>query len=457
MEESMYLSGLCKSVTLIHRREEFRASKAMQDRVLKNAKIKIHYNSVVDEVLDVSKGEVTGARIKNIKTDETSIVATAGFFVAIGHTPNTDLFAGQLDLHDNGYIRTRPGSTYTSTSPASSRAATSGLRDSQAVTAAGTGCMAALDAERWMAIRPSLGSPTSGLGLRAPVVRSPRTVNASRRSPHEQPMTEREDQLARVPFFDGLTPEALKLIALATTEESHATGTKLFQYGDPGDKLFIILEGRVRISREVAGVGEEALAVLGPGEVFGEMSLLDEAPRSADARTSTSVAGCWSSPRRGSTTFSTCTRTWPTRSCGTASASCRPAFAETGGELTFLTTSGEVLMRPGPSLNVLLAFAMMSAAACGGAGASISPGQTGTPSTSASVAGGPAPSGAGTATATAAPTSATTAVPTRTTAAPTAVEMRPRWPPLWSPISRHGNRRQRPASPSRAQARRSAA
>ncbi len=100
----------------------------------------------------------------------------------------------------------------------------------------------------------------------------------------EPPLSEREEQLARVSFFHGLTREALALIAEATTEESHATGTKLVQFGDPGDKLFIILEGKVRISREVAGMGEEALAVLGPGEVFGEMSLLDESPRSADAR-----------------------------------------------------------------------------------------------------------------------------------------------------------------------------
>jgi CRP/FNR family cyclic AMP-dependent transcriptional regulator len=100
----------------------------------------------------------------------------------------------------------------------------------------------------------------------------------------DAPNSEREAQLARVPFFEGLTTEALALIANATTEESHATGTKIFQYGDVGDKLFVLLEGRVRISREVAGMGEEALAVLGPGEVFGEMSLIDEAPRSADAR-----------------------------------------------------------------------------------------------------------------------------------------------------------------------------
>jgi CRP-like cAMP-binding protein len=103
-------------------------------------------------------------------------------------------------------------------------------------------------------------------------------------APTDEQLSEREAQLARVPFFDGLTREALALIAKATTEESHATGTKIFQYGDSGDKLFIILEGKVRISRELAGMGEEALAVLGAGEVFGEMSLIDEAPRSADAR-----------------------------------------------------------------------------------------------------------------------------------------------------------------------------
>lgn len=92
------------------------------------------------------------------------------------------------------------------------------------------------------------------------------------------------EQLTKVPFFDGLTHEALRMIAGVASEETHATGTRIFQYGDPGDKLFIILDGRVRISREVAGMGEEALAVLGPGEVFGEMALLDESPRSADAR-----------------------------------------------------------------------------------------------------------------------------------------------------------------------------
>jgi CRP-like cAMP-binding protein len=97
-------------------------------------------------------------------------------------------------------------------------------------------------------------------------------------------LSDRIEQLARVPLFSGLTPAALVLLARVVTEESHALGTKIFQHGDPGDRLYIILSGKVRISREVAGIGEEAIAVLGPGSVFGEMALLDEAPRSADAR-----------------------------------------------------------------------------------------------------------------------------------------------------------------------------
>jgi CRP-like cAMP-binding protein len=96
-------------------------------------------------------------------------------------------------------------------------------------------------------------------------------------------LSEREAQLAKVPFFDGLTPEALSMIASVMAEENHAPGTKIFGYGEPGDKLYIVVEGKVRIFREVGGMGEEALAVLGTGEVFGEMSLLDESPRSAGA------------------------------------------------------------------------------------------------------------------------------------------------------------------------------
>ncbi len=97
-------------------------------------------------------------------------------------------------------------------------------------------------------------------------------------------MDDRVEQLRKVELFSGLKPEALDLIAKVSSEETHALGTKLFQHGDAGDKLYLILEGKIRISRDVPGMGEEALAVLGPGEVFGEMALLDESPRSADAR-----------------------------------------------------------------------------------------------------------------------------------------------------------------------------
>jgi CRP/FNR family cyclic AMP-dependent transcriptional regulator len=94
----------------------------------------------------------------------------------------------------------------------------------------------------------------------------------------------RVEQLKKVELFSGLKPEAIELIAQVASEETHPTGKKLFEHGDTGDKLYLILEGKIRISREVPGMGEEALAVLGPGKVFGEMALLDESPRSADAR-----------------------------------------------------------------------------------------------------------------------------------------------------------------------------
>jgi thioredoxin reductase (NADPH) len=152
MEEASYLSGMCRTVTLVHRRDSFRASKAMQERVFKNEKIKILYNSVVEEVLDVGKGEVTGARVHNVKTGETNVVSATGFFVAIGHTPNTDLFTGQLELHDNGYIKTRPGSSYTSVPGVFACGDVQDFTYRQAVTAAGSGCMAALDAERWLVL-----------------------------------------------------------------------------------------------------------------------------------------------------------------------------------------------------------------------------------------------------------------------------------------------------------------
>jgi thioredoxin reductase (NADPH) len=150
MEEATYLSGLCKSVTLVHRRGEFRASKTMQARVLSNPKIKPLYYSAVEEILDASRGEVTGALVKNLETGDSHLVSATGLFVAIGHTPNTDLFAEQIDLHDNGYIRTRPGSSYTSVQGVFACGDVQDYTYRQAVTAAGSGCMAALDAERWL-------------------------------------------------------------------------------------------------------------------------------------------------------------------------------------------------------------------------------------------------------------------------------------------------------------------
>src|SRR5438105_6039205 len=97
-------------------------------------------------------------------------------------------------------------------------------------------------------------------------------------------MNDRIEQLSKIELFAGLKPQAIELIAKVAAEENHALGTKIFQHGDVGDKLYLILEGKVRISRDVPGMGEEALAVLGPGQMFGEMALLDESPRSADAR-----------------------------------------------------------------------------------------------------------------------------------------------------------------------------
>ena len=151
MEEANYLTGMCKSVTLVHRRGEFRASKIMQDRVFANPKIRVVWDSVVEEIKDVSKGQVTSAVLKNVKTGERTEVAVGAVFVAIGHEPNTALFRGVLDLHDNGYIRTKPGTTQTSVDGVFAAGDVQDFVFRQAVTAAGTGCMAALEAERWLA------------------------------------------------------------------------------------------------------------------------------------------------------------------------------------------------------------------------------------------------------------------------------------------------------------------
>jgi thioredoxin reductase (NADPH) len=156
MEEASYLAGLCKSVTLIHRRDEFRASKAMQRRVLENPKIKTLFSHVVVEVLDPSQGKVTALNVKNLTNGDLKNVPVGAMFVAIGHTPMTELFRGQLETHDNGYLRVKPGGTQTSIEGVFAAGDVADWTYRQAVTAAGTGCMAALDAERWLSAQEGL-------------------------------------------------------------------------------------------------------------------------------------------------------------------------------------------------------------------------------------------------------------------------------------------------------------
>jgi thioredoxin reductase (NADPH) len=152
MEEANYLSGLVKSVTVIHRRSELRASKIMAERALKNPKIKFIWDSAVTEVHDVSAGKVTGITTTNLKTGKASELAVEGLFIAIGHTPNTDIFKGQLALDENGYIKTKPGTTETTIEGVFAAGDVQDHVYRQAVTAAGTGCMAAIEAERWLAL-----------------------------------------------------------------------------------------------------------------------------------------------------------------------------------------------------------------------------------------------------------------------------------------------------------------
>jgi thioredoxin reductase (NADPH) len=151
MEEASYLSGLCKSVTLLHRRDDFRASKAMEKRVMENPKITVLRSHVVTEVLDVTQDKVTGLKVKDLKSGDTKTLDVGALFVAIGHTPMTELFKGQLDMHANGYLKVEPGSTRTNIPGVFASGDVADFTYRQAVTAAGTGCMAALDAERFLA------------------------------------------------------------------------------------------------------------------------------------------------------------------------------------------------------------------------------------------------------------------------------------------------------------------
>ncbi|MBI2341268.1 MAG: thioredoxin-disulfide reductase [Deltaproteobacteria bacterium] len=152
VEEATYLARIVKSVTVIHRRDKLRASNAMQQRAFSNNKISFVWDSVVSEIKDVSAGRVTEVEIKNLKTGDLSKKKCNGVFIAIGHMPNTSIFKGQLELDKNGYIITKKGSTATSVEGVFAAGDVSDPVYRQAVTAAGTGCMAALDVCRFLGI-----------------------------------------------------------------------------------------------------------------------------------------------------------------------------------------------------------------------------------------------------------------------------------------------------------------
>lgn len=151
VEEALYLTNFASKVYLIHRRDELRAEKILQDRLLKNEKVEMVWDSVIEEIVgEDDPFGVTGVRVKNVKTDVTSVVPVHGAFIAIGHDPNTGLFKGQLDMDDENYIITASDSTKTSIDGVYAAGDVQDKTYQQAVTAAGTGCMAALEAERFI-------------------------------------------------------------------------------------------------------------------------------------------------------------------------------------------------------------------------------------------------------------------------------------------------------------------
>jgi thioredoxin reductase (NADPH) len=148
IEEATFLTKFASKVTLIHRRDTLRASKIMQERAFNNPKIEFLWNSVVEDLVGDTKLE--GAVVRNVLTDEVTTLPVAGLFVAIGHRPNTDLFKGVLDMEDNGYLITKPGTSYTNIPGVFACGDVQDYTYRQAITAAGSGCMAAIDCERWL-------------------------------------------------------------------------------------------------------------------------------------------------------------------------------------------------------------------------------------------------------------------------------------------------------------------
>ena len=150
MEEALFLSRLGRKVDVVHRRDSLRASKIMQERALKNPKIEFIWNSAVDGIADVDQGKVTGVRVKNLQTGALDERPVDGLFIAIGHQPNTQIFRGQVELLPNEYIKVVPGTTQTSVPGVFAAGDAQDHVYRQAVTAAATGCMAALEAERYL-------------------------------------------------------------------------------------------------------------------------------------------------------------------------------------------------------------------------------------------------------------------------------------------------------------------
>jgi thioredoxin reductase (NADPH) len=148
IEEATFLTKFASKVTLLVRRDQLRASKIMQERALSNPKIEIRWNSVIDDLIGTDKLE--GALVRDTVTDEVSTLDVTGLFIAIGHRPNTDLFRGILDMEDSGYLITRAGSSYTNVDGVFACGDVQDHTYRQAITAAGSGCMAAIDAERWL-------------------------------------------------------------------------------------------------------------------------------------------------------------------------------------------------------------------------------------------------------------------------------------------------------------------
>ncbi|HEY6393801.1 MAG TPA: thioredoxin-disulfide reductase [Candidatus Binataceae bacterium] len=150
MEEAIFLTRFCSKVTVVHRRNQLRASKIMQERAQKNPKIRFIWDSAIDEIYGDPKNGVGGVKLKNLKTSATKDFKTDAVFVAIGHQPNTAIFKGQLDMDELGYLKVLSGSTYTNIDGVFAAGDVADRVYRQAVTAAGTGCMAAIDAERWL-------------------------------------------------------------------------------------------------------------------------------------------------------------------------------------------------------------------------------------------------------------------------------------------------------------------